>query len=91
MTIYLYRMQRIVVMASTLAALALGCGSVRAQPELRPRYLEWISRPWEMRYFIYVDQHRRWKHSQALAAKFTSERDQHPDTRNQFWWQQYFQ
>ncbi|WP_348755766.1 hypothetical protein [uncultured Aquincola sp.] len=91
MTIYLYRMQRIVVMASTLAALALGCGSVRAQPELRPRYLEWISRPWEMRYFIYVDQHRRWKHSQALAAKFTSERDQHPDTRNQFWWQQYFE
>ena len=91
MTIHLYRMQRIAIMASMLAVLALGCGSLCAQPELRPRHLEWIPRPWEMRYFIYVDKHRLWKYSQALAEKSTNERDKDPATRNQFWWEQYFE
>ena len=91
MTIHLYCVQRIAIMASMLAVLALGCGSLCAQPELRPRHLEWIPRPWEMRYFIYVDKHRLWKYSQALAEKSTNERDKDPATSNRFWWEQYFE
>ena len=44
-------------------------------------------RPWEMRYFISVENTRGWAHAKRLAAEY----NQKPKTRASFDWEQYFE
>ncbi|PUE24049.1 hypothetical protein B9Z52_17235 [Limnohabitans sp. Jir72] len=54
--------------------------------EARPSWNHWIKRPWEMRYFIYVDPERGWKYSQKLATQSNQK-----SMKEDFAWEQFFE
>ena len=60
--------------------------SLWAQDQPRPSRIDWVLRPWEMRYFIYVEQASGWQYSQKLAV----ERNQ-KSMKSFFSWEQYFE
>ena len=64
-----------------LAAAPLG-----AQQQDRPSRIDWVLRPWEMRYFIHVDNEHGWKYTQKLAI----ERNQ-KSILPRFAWKQFFE
>jgi hypothetical protein len=54
--------------------------------EARPSWNRWIKRPWEMRYFIYVDKEFLWKNSQKRAAESNQK-----SMKEDFSWKQFFE
>jgi hypothetical protein len=57
-----------------------------AQEQERPSRIDWVLRPWEMRYFIYVKPEARWKYVQKLAAEYNQK-----SMRPRFQWEQFFE
>lgn len=57
-----------------------------AQTQDRPSRIDWVLRPWEMRYFIYVEPEHGWKYLQQLAL----ERNQ-KSMQPRFAWKQFFE
>lgn len=57
-----------------------------AQTQDRPSRIDWVLRPWEVRYFIYVKPERRWKYSQQLALE-SNRKSMQP----RFDWEQFFE
>ena len=57
-----------------------------AQEQLRPSWIRWINRPWEMRYFIYVKSADSWQYLKKRAL----ESNQKPK-KDDFDWEQFFE
>ncbi|PUE24051.1 hypothetical protein B9Z52_17245 [Limnohabitans sp. Jir72] len=75
------------IMIAALAGFALLVSMpLWAQEQERPSQIDWVLRPWEMRYFIFVDKDHGWKYSQKLAAEY----NQKPK-RPRFNWEQFFE
>ena len=74
------------IVLALLVGWALLATPLWAQTQDRPSRIDWVLRPWEMRYFIYVESAGSWQHLQKLAA----ERNQ-KSMKDFFSWKQFFE